>query len=84
MSKTTVLMADEIIAEARQLSQKRGTTLSNVMQAALVAYIAQHKNPVKFSLRKKHSSQTGGMLIHDWDAIRDTIYAEREQRLWKP
>jgi hypothetical protein len=83
MSKTTVLMSDEVLHEARIFSQKRNTTLANVMEAALIDYMARQKSTAPFKLKKKHSRKTGGMLIDDWDTIRDTIYSERDERIWK-
>jgi len=76
-------MSDEVLEEARIFSQHRDTTLANVMEAALIDYLARQKNAAPFKLKKKHSQKTGGMLVDDWESIRDVIYSEREERLWK-
>lgn len=84
MSKTTVLMADEVLREAKAFSQERDTTLGAVVEAAVIDYLARQKAAPKFRLRKKHSLQKGGMFTDNWENIRTLIHEDRESRAWKP
>ena len=45
MARTTILIDDALLFEAKQLAAQRGTTLTAVLQEALRSYLAANRTP---------------------------------------
>lgn len=79
--KTTVHIPDPLLARAKQLASREGTTLAALVEEGLRSVVkarsARQKEP--FELR---DASVGGHGLNpefqgSWDAVRDAIYEER-------
>jgi hypothetical protein len=74
--KTTVEIADALMAEARQYADARGLTFREVLEMSLRQILDQPSAKKPFRLRKT-TFKGKGQLIHDWETIRALIYEGR-------
>lgn len=79
--KTTVHISDPLLAEARAIAAREGTTLRELIEAGLRHAIAERRRRARFRLRDA-SFQGEGLQPEfrdaGWDRIRDAIYERRE------
>ncbi len=77
--KTTVDIADALLAEARKVAGRRGTTVRSLIEEGLRRVIASERVPGRFKLRDA-SFGSGGLRPEaqgGWDRIRDLSYEGR-------
>ena len=79
--KTTIDIADPILAQAREVAARRGTTLKALVEEALRQVLAQERRPKKrFRLRThtfKGNGLQAGLTWGDWDTFRGLAYEGR-------
>ncbi len=78
--KTTVEISEDLFARTREVAQREGTTLRNLIEEGLRAALAKREQ--KNSYKWPDLSVSGGGLAPEisegsWDSIRDRIYAGR-------
>ena len=78
--KTTIELADGLLAEARRVARREGLTLKALLEQGLRRALDDRRRPRTFHLRD--ASVTGQGLAPDvkaggWEAIRDLSYRER-------
>lgn len=78
--KTTVEIADGLLAEARKLADRRGVTLRTVIEEGLRAVVKAGSRRAPFTLRD--ASFRGQGLAPEfadgtWDRLRDAAYTGR-------
>ena len=78
--KTTVEIAEDLFARAREVAQREGTTLRGLIEEGLQAALAQREQ--KASYQWPDLSVTGKGLAPEieegtWDSLRDRIYTGR-------
>jgi len=78
--KTTVEIADSLVASAKQLAARKGTTLRALVEAGLRRVLEDYERGKPFRLRD--ASFTGRGLQPefrdgDWEKIRDATYEGR-------
>jgi Arc/MetJ family transcription regulator len=73
--KTTIEIADDVLARARREARREGKTLREVVDEALRQRLAQSPARPAFRL-KKHPFKGEGLQAGagDWDTVRDLIY----------
>lgn len=77
--KTTVEISDPLLARARKLAARRGTTVRALIEEGLRHVVAQDRVPGRFKLRDA-SFGSGGLRPEaqgGWDRIRDLAYEGR-------
>jgi hypothetical protein len=78
--KTTVDIPDSLLAQARKLAAREGTTLRALIEQALRQIIADRKRTGAFRLRKATFKGDGlqpEAMGAAWDRIRDMAYEGR-------
>ncbi len=77
--KTTIEIADLLLARARRVAARRGTTLRALVEEGLRRVVAEERAPGRFKLRDA-SYGSGGLRPEaqgGWDRIRDLAYQGR-------
>jgi Arc/MetJ family transcription regulator len=77
--KTTVEISDALLARARKLASRRGTTVRALVEEGLRRVVAEERSAGRFVLRDA-SYGTGGLRPDaegGWDRIRDLAYEGR-------
>jgi hypothetical protein len=77
--KTTVEISDPLLARARKLAARRGTTVRALIEEGLRHVVARNRAPGRFKLRDA-SFGSGGLRPEaqgGWDRIRDIAYEGR-------
>lgn len=77
--KTTIDLSDGLLAEAKRVARREGTTVKALMEQGLRRAIDERKGRAKFTLRD--ASVDGQGLAPDvkaggWEVVRDLIYRE--------
>ena len=77
--KTTVDIADPLLAEARKAAQHEGTTLRALIEEGLRRVLVERRTRVNFRLRPASFAGEGldPALEGRWDAIRARAYEGR-------
>jgi hypothetical protein len=76
--KTTVEIADSLLAQAKQLAAARSTTLRQIIEEGLRNVIETKTKPGEpFRLRDGSFGGQGMLRKMTWDEIRDEIYQGR-------
>lgn len=81
--KTTVEIADSLLAAARRLAAKEGTTVRALIEEGLRKVVDTRARRGAFTLRRVPFGGEGlspDLSHHDWDAIRDRAYDDRGGR----
>lgn len=73
--KTTIEIADDLLARAKRQARREGKTLREVVDEALRQRLARSPARPAFRLRK-HPFKGEGLQpgVSDWDTVRDLIY----------
>lgn len=78
--KTTIDIADGILADARRLATRQGTTLRALVEAGLRQVVAEHKrSAAPFRLRRASFKGRGlrpDMRGLSWEQLRELAYEE--------
>lgn len=76
--KTTIEIADDVLARAKRQARREGKTLRDVVNEALRQRLAHSPARPAFRL-KKHPFGGEGLQpgVNDWDNVRDLIYRLR-------
>lgn len=77
--KTTVEIADALLAEARQEAEREGTTLRALLEDGLRRVLADRAKARGKPFRLRDASVNGkglqpGIREGDWDSIRERLY----------
>jgi hypothetical protein len=75
--KTTIDIADALLADAKRVASQGGITLRDLVEDGLRRVIADRKQPQHFKLRDGSFRGEGlqpGIRDGDWEQIRDLIY----------
>ena len=79
--KTTVEINDVLISQLKQQAQEKGTTMKELMEAALRLYLDKQKRSQKQFRFSNHSFKGNGVCdgVEEgaWEKIRSTIYEGR-------
>jgi hypothetical protein len=78
--KTTVEIPDALLAEARKLAAREGTTVRALIEQGLRHIIRERKRAAAFRLRKATFKGDGlqpGVAAASWERIRDMAYEGR-------
>jgi hypothetical protein len=78
--KTTVDIADALLARAKKLAARRGTTLKALIEAGLQSVLQEEKHRGKFALRDESVGGDGlrpEWRDRPWDDVRDAAYEGR-------
>lgn len=78
--KTTVEISDSLLAAARAVAAREGTTVRALIEEGLRVAIDRRKRPKRFTLRDASVGGEGlqpGFSLERWAEIRDAIYAGR-------
>ena len=78
--KTTVEIPDALLAEARKLAARQGTTVRALIEQGLRRIIGERKQAGTFRLRKATYKGDGlqpGVAAASWERIRDLAYEGR-------
>jgi Arc/MetJ family transcription regulator len=78
--KTTVEISDALLAEARAVASREGTTVRALLEEGLRVSLERRKHATRFKLRKATFRGTGlrpGFSSERWDQIRDAAYEGR-------
>ena len=80
--KTTVEIADSLLAAARRLAAKEGTSVRVLIEEGLRKVVDKRERRGGFRLRRVTFGGDGLSpdLAGDWDAIRDRSYEDRGGR----
>ena len=73
--KTTIDIADDVLARAKREARRQGKTLREVVDEALRQRLVRRPARPVFHL-KKHPFMGEGLQpgVSDWDVVRDMIY----------
>ncbi len=77
--KTTIEIADPLLARARRVAARRGTTVRALVEEGLRRVVAEERAPGRFTLRDA-SYGSGGLRPEaqgGWERIRDLAYGGR-------
>jgi len=77
--KTTVEISDALLAQARKVAARRGTTVRALVEEGLRRVVAQDRAPGAFKLRDR-SFGAGGLRPEaqgGWERLRDLAYEGR-------
>jgi hypothetical protein len=75
--KTTIDIADAILAEAKALAAKKGTTVRSLVEEGLRLVLARHQEGAAFALREASFRGNGvrpDVSLERWDEIRALVY----------
>ena len=76
--KTTVEIADPLLREAKQLAEREGVTLRELIELGLQHIVAEHKTkprPYKLAdCRNRHAKLQPSIRPGDWGQLRGMIY----------
>lgn len=78
--KTTVEIAEELFVRSREVAQREGTTLRNLIEEGLRVVLAQREQKASYRWPDLSVSGEGlapGVEEGSWEPIRDRIYAGR-------
>lgn len=78
--KTTIEISDPLLADAKRLAAREGTTLRDLVEQGLRRVVAEQKTRRRFKLRKASFKGEGlvpELADADWDTIRDLSYEGR-------
>jgi Arc/MetJ family transcription regulator len=78
--KTTIDIADGLLAQARQQAQEQGTTLRALVEQGLRSVLEDSARPHGFKLRKASFGGSGlraEWVDASWDRIRELAYEGR-------
>ena len=79
--KTTAELDDVLISQIKQLAREKGTTMKELMEAALRLYLDKQKKSEKQFRFINHSFKGNGVCdgVEEgaWEKIRSTIYEGR-------
>jgi hypothetical protein len=78
--KTTVEIPDSLLAEARRLAAREGTTVRALIEQGLRQVLAERKRSGGFRVRKATFKGTGlqsGVAGASWERIREMAYEGR-------
>jgi Arc/MetJ family transcription regulator len=78
--KTTVEIPDALLAEARKLAARQGTTVRALIEQGLRRIVGERKRAGAFRLRKATFKGDGlqpGVAAASWERIRDMAYEGR-------
>ena len=78
--KTTVEIPDPILAQARKVATREGTTVRALIEEGLRRVLGERTKEGAFRLRKASFKGAGlqpAMRDADWDRIRDAAYEGR-------
>jgi hypothetical protein len=78
--KTTIDIADALLAEAKAVAVEQGTTVRSLMEEGLRLAIAHRRESEAFRLRDASFKGDGlhpDISLERWDEIRGFIYAGR-------
>ena len=81
--KTTVEIADSLLASARRLAAREGTSVRALIEEGLRKVVDKRERRVGFALRRVTFGGSGlspDLSPSDWDAIRDRSYEDRGGR----
>ena len=81
--KTTVEIADALLASARRLAAKEGTSVRALIEEGLRKVVDKRERRVGFALRRVTFGGSGlspDLSPSDWEAIRDRSYEDRGGR----
>ena len=81
--KTTVEIADSLLASARRLAAREGTSVRALIEEGLRKVVDKRERRVGFALRRVTFGGGGlspDLSRSDWDAIRDRSYEDRGGR----
>ena len=70
--RTSIDLNDRLLTLAKQAAAKRGTTLREVFELALRAYLEPTRKPegYKLQLGITHGEALPGVPLHDWTELR--------------
>jgi len=76
--KTTVIIADPLMAQVKREAAKRGTTMSELIEAALRSFLGQSRKPPT-EPRPLPRFSSGGHLVNidDREALDDAMEGRR-------
>jgi Arc/MetJ family transcription regulator len=78
--KTTIEISDALVAEARTLAEKRGTTLRRLVEDGLRRVLRDERATRSFKLRKASFRGRGlqaPLSEGQWNRIRELAYEDR-------
>jgi hypothetical protein len=78
--KTTVEIPDRLLAEARRVAAREGTTVRSLIEEGLRRVVAERKQPSTFRLRRATFKGDGlrpEATGASWERIRDAAYEGR-------
>jgi len=78
--KTTVDIADELLARAKSLARRENTSLRSVIEDGLRWVLSQRRQRQRFRLRDASVDGKGlqdGVSEGSWDRVRDLLYEGR-------
>jgi hypothetical protein len=78
--KTTVEISDAVLAEARAVAEREGTTVRALIEEGLRLAIGSRKRKTRFVLRDASVDGQGlqpGFSFDRWADIRDAVYEGR-------
>jgi Arc/MetJ family transcription regulator len=78
--KTTIEIADSLLAEARRVAAREDTTVRALVEQGLRHVLAERKRSGAFHLRKASFKGDGlqpGVATASWERIREMAYEER-------
>lgn len=81
--KTTVEIADSLLASARRLAAREGTSIRALIEEGLRKVLDKRERRGGFALRRVTFGGSGlspELSPADWDAIRDRAYEDRGGR----
>jgi hypothetical protein len=78
--KTTIDIADSLLAEAKEVAARQGTTVRSLVEEGLRLAIQRHGEGEPFRLKPASFRGDGvraDVSLEDWDQIRGMIYGGR-------
>jgi Arc/MetJ family transcription regulator len=78
--KTTIEISDAVLAQARKLAERRGTTLRALVEEGLRKVVAESRRQDAFRLRKASFKGEGlqeRAASLGWERLREMVYEDR-------
>jgi Bacterial antitoxin of type II TA system, VapB len=78
--KTTIDIADALLAEAKMVAAKEGTTVRALVEEGLRSVLAGHESREGFRLRSAGFRGDGlrpGVTLEQWSEVLDAVYRGR-------
>lgn len=77
--KTTVEIAEDLFMRSREVAQREGTTLRNLIEEGLRAALARREQTSPYHWPDLSTAGEGAVDIEQgsWESLRDRIYAGR-------